>query len=37
MVDLSGRWKDYTSIVTLDVVKTEQANLTDLCRIPGMP
>jgi len=35
MVDLSGWWKDYTSAVTLDVVKMPQANLTDLCRIPG--
>ena len=37
MVDLSGWWKDYTSVVTLDVVKTVQADFTDLCRIPGKP
>jgi len=37
MVDLSGWWKDYTSVVTLEVVKMAQANLTNLCRIPGKP
>jgi len=37
MVDLSGRWKDYTSVVTLDVVNTVQSNLIDLCRILGKP
>jgi hypothetical protein len=37
MVDLSGWWKDYTSVVNLDVVKMAQANLTDLCQIRGKP
>jgi len=37
MVDLSGWWEDWASVVALDVVKTEQANLTDLCQIPGKP
>jgi len=37
IVDLSEWWKDYTSVANLDVVNMAQANLTDLCRIPGKP
>ena len=35
MVDLSGLWKDYTSAANMVVVKTVQADITDLCLIPG--